>query len=494
MIPSLKSVQHLPQSFSDHCIVEMRIEVPDITLTRQSRLSHHRSTYWKLNVGILDDDFENNFVEIYKKAKEKIGNFGDIAEWWDKWCKPMIRMFCRNYSIFKSNERKSTKSFLYIQLKQALNNGPYSEVLRIKSEINKILLFESTGIKIRSRFQENAELERASLFHMNREIKKGKENNAEALMVGPQGEQKLEQNHNKCKAEVLEYFSALFSGRLGVNGEIFELPFEMDEALLPEFLNDDVGKLSDIDRDALEKDFSEEELKLCMKKLPNNKTPGIDGLGFELYKVMYPVIKEDYLSIQNCISEREYLTDSMRKSVTRLAPKIKNAIPTVEQLRPISMQISDYGIRNRMIAARLSPLMPSILRSGQLCNHDQKNILFGITNMISTIEYVNMEEKPAAIASFDMDHAFDRSFIPYILKVLEHMNFGAKFIRLIKDSHKDITTRFILNGLTEEIFLTFSFRQGDAISMLLYLIYIEPLLVKLGRLLRGFRMPDFCRD
>ena len=90
-----------------------------------------------------------------------------------------------------------------------------------------------------------------------------------------------------------------------------------------------------------------------------------------------------------------------------------------------------------------------------------------------------------------MDHAFDRSFIPYILKVLEHMNFGAKFINLIKDSHENITTRFILNGLTEEILLTFSFRQGDAISMILYLIYIEPLLVKLGNLLKGFRMPDF---
>lgn len=67
--------------------------------------------------------------------------------------------------------------------------------------------------------------------------------------------------------------------------------------------------------------------------------------------------------------------------------------------------------------------MPSILKSGQLCNHTEKNILFGITNMISTIKYVNREWKEAAIASFDMDHAFDRAFIPYIIKVLKQMNF-----------------------------------------------------------------------
>ena len=78
-----------------------------------------------------------------------------------------------------------------------------------------------------------------------------------------------------------------------------------------------------------------------------------------------------------------------------------------------------------------------------------------------------------------MYHAFDRAYIPYIVEVLRFMNFGEKFITIIIDNHTDITTRFILNGLTEAVSLLFSFRQGDSISMLLYLIYIEPLLVML---------------
>ena len=90
-----------------------------------------------------------------------------------------------------------------------------------------------------------------------------------------------------------------------------------------------------------------------------------------------------------------------------------------------------------------------------------------------------------------MDHAFDRAYIPYIIKVLKHMNFGEKFIRIIEDSHRNITTRLILNCLSDEIRLTFSFRQGDPISMILYLIYVEPLLSKLGELLKGFNMIDF---
>ena len=495
MIPNLKSICHHPQSFSDHCIVEMIIQVPDVQSIKKIFIP--RSSYWKMNTDVIDDDFVENFVEIYAKAREYIDNFDDIADWWEYKLKPMFRFFCKSFSIHKSTERKSTKDFLNYQLRVALNNGRYSDVLRLKSEINKILIFEANGIKIRSRFQENAEEEKGSLFHMNREIKRAKENNVEKLLI----DQVVETDPSKCKKEAMSYFTALFSGKLSIDGDILDEAFEMNEELLEDFLTDKIAKLTEADKEALERPFVEEELESCIKKLPRNKTPGLDGLPFEVYKKVFPIIKQDYLAFQNCITEREKLTNEMRKSVTRVTPKITEGVPTVKQLRPLSMQISDYSIRNRMIAARMTSVMPSILKSGQLCNQTEKNILFGITNMISTIEYVNQEKKSAAIASFDMDHAFDRAFIPYILKVLKHMNFGDKFIRLMKDTHHNITTRLILNSLTDEIRLTFSFRQGDPISMILYLIYVEPLLIKLGELLQGFHMAnfteldnDFCDD
>ena len=90
--------------------------------------------------------------------------------------------------------------------------------------------------------------------------------------------------------------------------------------------------MSDADRDALEKPFDENELEYCFKHLPRNKTPGLDGLPFEVYK-------EDYLCFQNCITERERLTGEMRKSVTRLVSKIKDGVSTVQQLRPLSILI-----------------------------------------------------------------------------------------------------------------------------------------------------------
>ena len=74
---------------------------------------------------------------------------------------------------------------------------------------------------------------------------------------------------------------------------------------------------------------------------------------------------------------------------------------------------------------------------------------------------------------------------------MKHMRFGEKFVRLIEDSHQNISTRFILNDLTPEIWLSFSFQQGDPISILLYLIYKEPLLVYLGLKLKGLKISNF---
>ena len=54
--------------------------------------------------------------------------------------------------------------------------------------------------------------------------------------------------------------------------------------------------------------------------------------------------------------------------------------------------------------------------------------------------------------------------------------------------HVGARTKFILDFLTKEIFVSFSIRQGDPLAMLLYIIYIEPLLLYLERKLVGLRL------
>ena len=72
----------------------------------------------------------------------------------------------------------------------------------------------------------------------------------------------------------------------------------MNDTYLQEFLNDNLGKLEEDDRDDLEKPFDETELEYCFKHIPGNKNPGLDGLPFKVYKTVFPIIKQDYLASQ----------------------------------------------------------------------------------------------------------------------------------------------------------------------------------------------------
>ena len=67
--------------------------------------------------------------------------------------------------------------------------------------------------------------------------------------------------------------------------------------------------------------------------------------------------------------------------------------------------------------------------------------------------------------------------------------------------HERANTRFILNFLTDQIKVMFSIRQGYPLSMILYIIYIEPLLMMIKRMTFGINVSfvtqkdeDFCDD
>ena len=83
--------------------------------------------------------------------------------------------------------------------------------------------------------------------------------------------------------------------------------------------------------------------------------------------------------------------------------------------------------------------------------------------------------------------------LDYLLKVMNKMNFSPRFCEWIKLMHDGAMTRFILNGLSKAIKVNFSIRQGDPLAMVLYIIYIEPLLLYLERQLEGIKISGFSQ-
>ena len=207
------------------------------------------------------------------------------------------------------------------------------------------------------------------------------------------------------------------------------------------------------------------------------------------------MIKVDFIQILRCQLERLHLIDSDTLAATRLASKVEG-IPAIDELRPISLLNCDYKILTKMLVKRLIPILKYVIRSGQLCTVEKKNILFGVSNIMSSILFTKEKKMGAAVISLDFFKAYDRVFLPFLLAVMRKMNFSSKFCSWIEMLHKDAKTMFILQKLTDPIKLSFSIRQGDPLSMLLYIIYIEPLLLYLERKMGGLRFENVkqCLD
>ena len=399
-------------SLGDHHGVNLLISLPDLGQRPAPPL--YSSPYWKLNTSILkDEDFLDNFSVFYDKLQVKIQEYPDIADWWDLCAKPSIRKFCMGVSGHLARIRRDTKKYLFSYLNLVMHAGNWSEVARVRQQLKEILLQETMGFSIRSRFKENAETEKASLFHLNRENKNFLKNNHGELKINGT----VTNDKGQIETKVMKYYGALLNGHH--NRDLFDTgqPFASDDTYLQDFLTG-LGKLSPGSKAKLVEDLTFEQVEEVVKKeCDYNKSPGLDGISYELYKVTWDIIGRDFTKVLQVQMARFKIIDSNQHGATRLASKVEG-VPEVTELRPITLLNCDYKILSKCFVKRLIPVMPEVILSGQLCSNGEKNILFGISNLVSSVDYINLHNVPAFLVSYDMYKAYDRVMLSYLVRVM----------------------------------------------------------------------------
>ena len=462
------SVNHIP-SLSDHCGVKLEIT---LNLDVCSAKKDYKSSYWKLNSAILnEEDFLPRFQCFWSTIENLSPEYADIAEWWDKCAKPSIKDFCIAFSVERKDRRKQTLQYLLSSLKIALTMKDWEEVCRLKELVSVMLNEDAMGLIIRSRFKQNVEEEKASLYHASKELK-NHGNGMFKLKIG----NVVTEDESKIENEVVSYFGALFNGHHDKSLNDTGTPFVPDNSDLPIFLQG----LQCMSRESsirIEDDISIDDLDFVIKNCGYNKAPGLDGLTYEFYKKTWLIIKKTFMMVLQCQLDRQHLIDSDTVGATRLLSKV-DGVPRVDELRPITLLNCDYRILSKLLVLRIKSVLSEVVKSSQLCTVQNKNILFGVQNIISSVLYIKQKKNlGACLLSLDFFKAYDRVLVDYLLVVMEKMGFGSTFCGWIKMLHVGAQTKFLLGKLSRAIWISFSIRQGDPIAMLLYILYIEPLLV-----------------
>ncbi len=412
-----------------------------------------------------------------------------MADWWEDVAKPAIIAFCRRFAADTAKRRRELRYFICHALQRSLENNDWPQVALARARLKELDAAAAAGAAVRAHAP-LADQEQPAAFHAQQEGRHGANPGLREVKTAAGA---ILTSEADVEAEVSSFFTALFHGRhVASNLEAGPIDsgqtFQPDENLFPGLL-DGLPSLSQEDKASLEVPLTMDELEDAVEAAARHKSPGLDGLSYEFYRATLHSVGPALLEALNAMLNRGLLSASLRHGVVRLIPKVPG-VPTASQLRPITLLGTDYKLLTKMLVARLLPLLPSVLLSTQLCSVRGRSIFDGPASVLSAAEFLHRHKLPGYLLSLDFFHAYDRVSLPWLDKVMEAMGFGLIFRGWIATLHREASASFLLHGISPALAILFSIRQGDPLAALLFILYIEPFLVRLEAALTGLRVAN----
>ena len=111
---------------------------------------------------------------------------------------------------------------------------------------------------------------------------------------------------------------------------------------------------------------TEEELLKSLKKMPNNKSPGNDGITKKLYEAFWDDLETLLLLSVNKAFKVVELSTSQKQAVIKSIVKKDKDKRLIKNWRPISFLNVDTKLISKVLAERLKTALPSLLSSNQM--------------------------------------------------------------------------------------------------------------------------------
>ncbi|CAM2116765.1 unnamed protein product [Caretta caretta] len=325
------------------------------------------------------------------------------------------------------------------------------------------------GAFVRSHIRLLREMDRGSRFFYALEKTRGAKKHITCLLV--EDSTPLTDPEEMC-GRARDFYTSLFSpdptdpGACGVLWE--ELP-----------------TVSMGDRDRLELPLTLAEFSDALRRMPTNKSPGMDGLTVEFYRAFWDILGPDLATVWAESLQSGVLPLSCRRAVLALLPK-KGDRRDLRNWRPISLLSTDYKIIAKAISLRLGSVMADVIHPDQTYTVPGCSIFDNLFLVRDLLELGRRDGLSFALLSLDQEKAFDRVDHGYLLSTLQAFGFGPQFVSFLRVLYASAECLVRLNWtLTEPVSFGRGMRQGCPLSGQLYALAIEPFLCLLRRRMTG---------
>ena len=208
--------------------------------------------------------------------------------------------------------------------------------------------------------------------------------------------------------------------------------------------------------------------------MPNDKSPGNDGLTKEFFETFWSEIKEPFLSCTLHSFNTGELCTSQRQAIIKLIEKKDKDKRFIQNWRPISLLNVDVKIISKALSERLKKVLPSLISDNQSAYVEGRFISESGRLISDVLEVTDMLKLNGLLLTVDIQKAFDSVNHQFLILALRKYGFGKNFIRWIQTLLNKQESCVINGGITTQYFqLERGTRQGDPISAYLFILVLE---------------------
>ena len=419
--------------------------------------------YWKFNTSLLEiRDFRDRLESLIQRALvgAVTGN-----RWWGS-LKHRIRDFATKYGRQLNLDRTKEAKSIDDRLSRAVAGGDSLNVELARGDLERESSERYKGYVVRSRLKRVLnEAVKTNATAREEEVRRFPDRYIGSVKA-PDG------RLLRSAREIRDAFRAHFQDRFA---RCTDLPLREFRSYLADF-----PRLGVAEAASCEGVVTECEVRDALKQVGLNKSPGLDGLPYEVYLRMSHMFVPILTDMFNHWFTQGAIPGSVTKGVITLLKKGgRHVWEGLDDYRPITLLNTELKILARVLANRLQLVISDLIGSEQTFAVKGRSIQDNLHLIREVLEGIE-DGTEAALISLDQSKAFDRVDHRFLATVLETAGFKPGFRRWISMMYHNPQAVVQVNGRRSGVFaVERSVRQGCPLSPLLYVLALEPLLRRL---------------